>query len=240
MLKTTLIEIAEEDLNVSKLLHGQRLFPYSIFYLQQSVEKLVKHIGISHGIISPENLQKEINHKTIKVFNRLVYRTLEFTGDTKEDLDNDYFKIMEANRKFPLYELLPVIKNTIETYKKSDLPDNFEELIKKLIIFVQKKEIRNHPTNITARSQENWITKVKEFYPSYQSSMMSLFILSNFLSDYVSYVRYPTKDGFINPSHIFTFDHDLVKYLPYFFECQYENIKSTYQFQTFLGIIKND
>lgn len=238
MLKTTLIEIAEEDLNVSKLLHQHRLFPYSIFYLQQSVEKLVKHLGIINDIISPEDLQKEISHKTIKVFKKLVYRTLEYSGDTKEDLDNDYLKIMEVNRKVPLVELLPIIKATIENYKKPKLPDNFEELIKELIISIQNKDIRNKPANMNTKSMESWITSFKIVGPSYNSSIMSLFILSNFMTDYVSSVRYPSKDGFINPTHIFTFDHDLVKYLPYFFECQYENIKNIFQFQTLLGMTK--
>jgi hypothetical protein len=234
----TLIEISEEDLNVSKLLHKHGQFPHSIFYLQQSIEKLVKHLGVSNNIISPDRLQSDISHKTEKIFKALAFRTLELTGDTKDSLEEDYKKIIEINRNVPLNELLPVIKMTIETSKNYNFPDNFSEIIKSLIVFIQKKEFAELSLKVGDEKLNNKIEEFKKVFPKYHSSVITLFILSNFFSDYVSYVRYPTKEGFHNPSHIFTYDNELVIFLPYFFQCQYENINNIYQFQSNQRMIK--
>ena len=65
-------KIAKGDLNASKLLYGGRLYPQAVFYLQQSVEKSVKALGISLSLVGPGvgDLTAEAGHAA--VFNILV------------------------------------------------------------------------------------------------------------------------------------------------------------------------
>jgi len=55
------------DLRASKLLYGKRLYPQSIFHLQQSVEKSVKATGLLLRLVRPnkEDLTQEVGHATI-------------------------------------------------------------------------------------------------------------------------------------------------------------------------------
>ena len=59
-----LFEISEEDFNASKLLYANGFYPQAIFYFQQSVEKLIKYLGIVDGIIKQEDLIKKISHNS--------------------------------------------------------------------------------------------------------------------------------------------------------------------------------
>jgi len=59
--------IGRADLRASKLVYGKRLYPQSIFYLQQSVEKSVKATGLMLSLVGPnkEDLTREVGHATI-------------------------------------------------------------------------------------------------------------------------------------------------------------------------------
>jgi len=59
--------IGRADLRASKLLYGKKLYPQSIFYLQQSVEKSVKTTGLLLRLVGPnkEDLMHEVGHTTI-------------------------------------------------------------------------------------------------------------------------------------------------------------------------------
>jgi len=59
--------IGRADLKASKLLYGKKLYPQSIFYLQQSVEKSVKATGLLLSLVRPnkEDLTREVGHATI-------------------------------------------------------------------------------------------------------------------------------------------------------------------------------
>jgi len=67
--------IGRTDLRVSKLLYGKMLYPQSIFYLQQSVEKCVKATGLLLSLVRPnkEDLTQEVGHATI--FGILIRRS---------------------------------------------------------------------------------------------------------------------------------------------------------------------
>ena len=59
--------IGKADLRASKLVYGKKLYPQSIFYLQQSVEKSVKATGLLLSLVGPnkEDLTREVGHATI-------------------------------------------------------------------------------------------------------------------------------------------------------------------------------
>jgi len=73
-LALSLAKIGRADLKASKLLYGKKLYPQSIFYLQQSVEKSVKATGLLLSLVRPdkEDLTREVGHATI--FSILVRR----------------------------------------------------------------------------------------------------------------------------------------------------------------------
>ena len=73
-LALTFAKIGRADLRASKLLYGKKLYPQSVFYLQQSVEKSVKATGLLLGLVNPstEDLTREVGHATI--FGILVRR----------------------------------------------------------------------------------------------------------------------------------------------------------------------
>ena len=73
-LALSLARIGKADLRASKLLYGKKLYPQSIFYLQQSVEKSVKATGLLLRLVRPnkEDLTQEVGHTTI--FSILIRR----------------------------------------------------------------------------------------------------------------------------------------------------------------------
>ena len=66
--------IGKADLKASKLLYRGKLYPQAIFYLQQSVEKSVKAVGVLLSLVKPDSLEltREVGHAT--VFGILVRR----------------------------------------------------------------------------------------------------------------------------------------------------------------------
>lgn len=237
--KRALINIANEDVNASNLLYQNEMFPHSIFYLQQSVEKLVKHLGIANNVIKPNELQSEIGHKTEKIFKKLAKKSAELTGDNNFDIDGGYQKIIELHKKVPIEELLPVIQNMIEINRNYKLPDDFDSMILTLLRYANKKELKATLSDEELRKIFNSkINEFKESFPKYFSSILVLFTLNALLTDYVSIVRYPIKENFNNPSQIFNQNHELVKMLPYFIDCQYKNIKYILKFQTSQNILE--
>jgi len=82
-----LIEISESDLQASKILFQQGLYPHAVFYLQQSVEKLVKTIGLKTGAIVPSELKNRISHNTIKVYLKGVQKVLGYLNLFKKEDD---------------------------------------------------------------------------------------------------------------------------------------------------------
>jgi len=73
-LAVSFARIGNGDLRASKLLYGRRLYPQAVFYLQQSVEKSVKAVGLLLSLVKPDSgdLVREVGHAT--VFGILVRR----------------------------------------------------------------------------------------------------------------------------------------------------------------------
>ena len=236
--KSTLIEISKEDLKAATVLYENRLFPQSLFFFQQSIEKLSKHLGISNEIIEPGKLQSEINHKSLLIFSKLAKKTGELVGDSELNIDNDYQKIINLHKTAPLSELLPVVKKTIEYYKNLPLPENIEAIVLKIRDFKNNNKGSEKLIDTTLNNYSRF--KLEELYrqmPMYISATMTLFMLSPIFSDLVSKVRYPIGTDFINPSSIYNLNHELIEYLPYFMDCQEFNIKSINTFQKSTGMI---
>ncbi len=232
-----LLEIAREDLNASNLLYNNGLYPQSIFYLQQSVEKIIKHIGLTDEIIEAKDLHKEIGHKTERIFKRLAQRTSPITGDTQESIDQDYQAIIDINKSTPIAELISAVKTTLDSYRNQEFPYELEDLINQVFSFIKENNQQKTEDIDLEELTNSRIQSFKEVWPKYHSSIMVLFILNSLLSDYVSKVRYPIGEAFERPSSVYNKDNELVKAMPYFLDCIDESIKAILKFQISQGLI---
>ncbi len=57
---------AREDYKSSKLLYENNLYPQSVFYTGQSIEKVCKYIILKNEILNENELKKKIGHSSIK------------------------------------------------------------------------------------------------------------------------------------------------------------------------------
>ena len=89
-----LFETAKKDLQASKYLYNNALYPQAIFHIQQSVEKATKCFGMIFGIISEKELKK-IGHNPIKIY------------------EKEYEKMADKNKELTkLIEYYPNIEKT--------------------------------------------------------------------------------------------------------------------------------
>ena len=60
-------KVARADLRASKFLYDNKLYPQAIFYLQQTVDKSVKAVGLMLSLVRPikEDLSREVGHAAI-------------------------------------------------------------------------------------------------------------------------------------------------------------------------------
>lgn len=64
------LKISSDDLVVSEILFRESKYSYSIYFLQQSVEKASKAFGLYSESISTDELKTKISHNSKKVFTR--------------------------------------------------------------------------------------------------------------------------------------------------------------------------
>lgn len=67
VLALSFAKISKADIRASKFLYNNKLYPQAIFYLQQSVEKSVKAVGLMLRLVraSKEDLSREVGHAAI-------------------------------------------------------------------------------------------------------------------------------------------------------------------------------
>jgi HEPN domain len=67
VLALSFAKIAKADLRASKFLYDNKLYPHAVFYLQQSVDKSVKAVGLMLSLVRPikEDLSREVGHSAI-------------------------------------------------------------------------------------------------------------------------------------------------------------------------------
>lgn len=147
-----LLELAEKDLEASRTLYEKNLYPQAVFYLEQSIEKGIKSLGLHDGTLSKENLAGEIGHRPLKYFSKWF----EHWKEVGRVIENSNIRnIFPELRDIRVIEGLP------------DQTDKIEEINEKLEGFSKKrdiseKELMNSFTNILVsqkrieRSKENF------------------------------------------------------------------------------------
>ena len=109
-----LVEIAENDLKSSAILYNEELYSQSIYFLQQSVEKISKAYSVLSGDIKPKDIAKKIGHTTPKflttqlaiTFDRLIEMgdSLRKAVEEKESAE-DLIESLENLKEFKSFFL---------------------------------------------------------------------------------------------------------------------------------------
>lgn len=220
-------ESAFEDVQVSIELYELKRYPQSIFYLQQSIEKTSKYIGLKEGFLSFENCHKDIGHKTTKVFKKQLQKLLG-NSNMFQGFIKDLQKIEQTCKEEPL-KVIPYIIKSINQFENTDeylpLPNNpYIDQIKDFFKSVgiddhdelnQLEKLLSQPDTAMfyKKKFENQLDKAIET----SKSLQILFVLSAYFQDYTAAVRYPNESGIL-PSEVLTSKHLLIQELPFFQE----------------------
>lgn len=135
-----LIKIAKKDLQASKILYRNKLYPQAVFYSQQSVEKLNKALGLIMGQVKEEDLQKEIGHISIKIHEKITREQLERYQKFKQLLDSN-----------------PTLKS-IKILGKIDIEKKFNEMD---LLLSEFKKIKNEKDKILRLSSKEIISYIQ-------------------------------------------------------------------------------
>lgn len=232
------LEIAFEDLKVSKELYNSQYFPQAIFYLQQSIEKIVKYVGLKNETISVEELMKPIGHKTSKIFKKELVRQISNTPfNSEEDLFKEFQVLDNIIQKEDDSTLIPSLKEQIDDFlsaPETDFPISSLKTPEDIIEFLKNNNAEESLiTDLQKKINDqkfydfiiNRIGSFIPLQPKYLKAIQVLFILTCYFEKAVSLVRYPIADSFENPSTIYTQKHILVENLGYFHKITYDCLK---------------
>ncbi|MBU4076584.1 MAG: HEPN domain-containing protein [Euryarchaeota archaeon] len=143
-----LLNIAEQDLKAAKVLHENELYPQSIFYFQQSVEKANKSFALITYQVEEKDLLKEVGHETINIYQKSLQHQRKRYEQLKEKFNkipelkkSKFFKDFDANRNL---RQLDIILSEIYTIKKD----------KKELIYISQWEIRRILKEIESANKE--------------------------------------------------------------------------------------
>ena len=143
-----LLNIAELDLQAAKILHENELYPQSIFYFQQSVEKTNKAFALITNQVEEKDLLKEIGHESINIYQKSIKHQIKRYEQLKENLKRipelkktKFLENFDVNRNLRQLDL-----NLSEIYKiKKD---------KKELIYISHWEIRRILKEIKSANEE--------------------------------------------------------------------------------------
>jgi hypothetical protein len=158
VLAEELLEIAVNDLEASRILYENKLYPQAIFYFAQSVEKANKSMAALTGNHDEKYFSKKIGHEVIKIHQKNSRRTQQKFG-----------RILERSRKDPMYKMFPLfdesnIKTVIEQSNNSIQEIDVIKEQKDDLLFIKATEINEDLRNISKgkRRIQKYIQKLSE------------------------------------------------------------------------------
>jgi len=99
MMSTELLNIAKSDLEASRVLYENQLYPQAIFYFQQSVEKANKSLALVTKQVTEKELYRNIGHEAIKIHEKAIKRQKD-----KYEQFNDHLKLFPELREVGFIE----------------------------------------------------------------------------------------------------------------------------------------
>jgi hypothetical protein len=154
-----LLKLAKEDFEIAQLLYNEKKYSNALYHYHQSVEKTVKYIGLSTGMISEVQLIKNISHNPINAF-RILFKVIsEQYNGLLPPVDSNIFdkakNIIES--KSEDYLVMQVIDNikALCNEKKIIDEDQYPSQIDALTDYVSKMV----PSMVNVYKIENEIEK---------------------------------------------------------------------------------
>jgi hypothetical protein len=242
MTPSNYILIAKEDLHSSMILLKNDKFPQALFFTDQAIEKLCKHIIIKSKIIPEEKLKRKIGHNSTKVFDIIINYLIEnidkkhnneysfFTSELKAGKDY-LIKLREIGKseefsESEIKEFLDKIRSFIFSSIPNPYNDLFlqepDELLKTLIDMnlldsdtVNLMEERFKDEMFKAQFLDDLKASANDA-PKYQNYILALITLAGIFSSHLESTRYPTLTTDLMPQDRYNKENIIIKYLDEF------------------------
>jgi HEPN domain-containing protein len=210
-MEAVLLKIARKDLEASRILFREKLYSQAVFFLQQSVEKAAKAMGLREGLVSKKQLKQKIGHKAWMVFIEYynialkIQKQLEGVREEEHVSETLLYLNMITHGLKPLFE-----------YKKEETPGKTDEIID-LIINPLYTVIKRGEIQILHENTEAILHKLlgshykiilKELMTKFGGRLV-LFIFSFLLERHAIWSRYP--DERFNPLEYYNERTPLIK-----------------------------
>jgi len=200
-MEAVLLKIARKDLEASRILFREKLYSQAVFFLQQSVEKAAKAMGLREGWVSKEQLKHNIGHRAWKVFTEIsnialkIQRQLEGVREKKHVFLN-----------IVAHDLIPLLEEYKKEEKNMGSPSKTDEKIDSAINLLypvlksgELQKIQDKYTeailhellrSLSKITPEELLTKWKEIGGG---GRLVLFVFSYLLERHAIWSRYPDE-----------------------------------------------
>jgi HEPN domain-containing protein len=236
-LDITLLLISKTDLEASKLLYFNKNYSQAIFFLQQSIEKATKCLGLMANIIKEDELQRKISHTPTKIYQKLINEQIKKLNKPKTK-KNFFIKEFMKIRKVDddnIILMLKTLKHFIDDNTGNKLvkihKNDINGLISDLNEFISEKSDINLDYNNLENAKKEIIALHSN--PKYASEYLSeisnvdlirfirifiytsviistgLLFLSIITQGHVVISRYPEKE--MNPIQIYNKNNPLIE-----------------------------
>jgi HEPN domain-containing protein len=215
-MEAVLLKIARKDLEASRILFREKLYSQAVFFLQQSVEKAAKAMGLREGLVSKKQLKQKIGHKAWMVFIEYynialkIQKQLEGVREEEHVSETLLYLNMITHGLKPLFE-----------YKKEETPGKTDEIIDDTINHLytvlkrgeflkildeDTEAILHKPLGLSKITLKELMTRWKEIVGG---GRLVLFVFSYLLERHATWSRYP--DERFNPLEYYSERTPLIK-----------------------------
>ncbi|WP_135605375.1 HEPN domain-containing protein [Methanococcoides sp. NM1] len=155
-----LLEIAERDLEASRMLYENKLYPQAVFYFAQSVEKANKSLATLINDHSEKYLSKKIGHESIIIHQK-----------NSRKAQQKFNKILERSEKHSLYKELPF-------FQEEEIKDIVRQSDNNIQTIDAIKEQRDDLVFIKATDINQWLKEIEGSKYQINEEMKALFELN--------------------------------------------------------------
>ncbi len=235
MCKSEFLELALSDLEASRVLNQSQIFPQAVFHMQQSVEKLVKHLAVTYGIHTIKEL-KAIGHNTLKVFQDTMNHYIELVANASGDIKSEVENLLELKEQFKtisdidlqnlddkfldsVLESLYGLKTVKPIFDQDDNPIEILSQIFKLSVDLNQISAKDAKLTLERCKTDKYFQTIilekmnsfMNYFGEYRAAVESSFYLAVVFTRHAVSTRYITGDG--NPLKVYNMDHQLIRRL---------------------------
>ncbi len=193
-----LLNIAELDLQAAIVLHDNELYPQSIFYFQQSVEKANKALALMANLVTEDQLLKDIGHEPIRIYEK----TLKQQKSKFEQFEG-HFKTIPGFKEINIFKNIDLKKDLIQFDKFfSDIKEIKQD--RGALINLSSLKIHRILKEIEVNRKDNEkqmrrISKIRVTERDWSKQKENIIELYNVLSKYNTFNYYKISSKRFNP-----------------------------------------